>query len=45
MKGSAKDYHYPIEKGKPTYMDCWRIIDKMHKIIEVYHAGTYVKVP
>lgn len=37
-------YHCHIEKGRPTYVACWRA-DKNNKIIEVYYAGTHEKAP
>lgn len=44
-KGKIEDYHCHIEKGRPTYVACWRIIDKKQKIIEAYYAGTHEKAP
>lgn len=37
-------YHCHIEKGRPTYVVCWRI-NKNEKLIEVYYAGTHEKAP
>lgn len=37
-------YHCHIEKGRPTYVACWRI-DKKKNLIEVYYAGTHEKAP
>ena len=37
-------YHCHIEKGRPTYVACWRS-DKKNKSIEVYYAGTHEKAP
>lgn len=45
LKGTLNDYHCHIEKGRPTYVVCWRILDKKQKIIEVYYAGTHEKAP
>ena len=45
MKGFNDDYHCHIEKGKPTFVVCWRIKDKKQKITEVYYAGTHEKAP
>lgn len=45
MKNKVEDYHCHIEKGRPTYIACWRIVDKNEKIIEVYYAGTHEKAP
>lgn len=38
-------YHCHIKRGRPTYVVCWRMIDKNKKIIEVYYAGTHEKAP
>lgn len=39
------DFHCHIKKGRPTYVVCWKIIDKKNKLIEVYYAGTHEKAP
>lgn len=44
MAGSDNDYHCHIEKGRPTYVACWRA-DKKTKTIEVYYVGTHEKAP
>lgn len=38
------DYHCHIEKGRPTYVVCWKVYKK-EKIIEVYYVGTHEKAP
>ena len=38
-------YHCHLNKGKPTYVVCWRIVDKHKRIIEVYYAGTHENAP
>lgn len=43
-KGSDKR-HCHLQKGKPTYVCCWEIVDKKRKIIEVYYVGTHEKAP
>lgn len=45
MKNKVEDYHCHIEKGRPTYVVCWKIMDKNNKRIEVYYAGTHEKAP
>lgn len=45
MKNKTEDYHCHIEKGKPTYIVCWKITNKKEKAIEVYYAGTHEKAP
>ena len=38
-------FHCHIQKGKPTYIACWEIVDKTIKITEVYYVGTHEKAP
>ena len=38
-------YHCHLKKGKPTYVACWRMLDKSKKVIEVYYVGTHEKAP
>lgn len=45
IKGTVENYHCHIEKGKPTDVVCWRILNKKQRIIEVYYAGTHEKTP
>lgn len=44
-KMANDNYHCHIKKGRPTYVACWRIIDKNKKMIEVCYAGTHEKAP
>lgn len=37
-------YHCHLEKGRPTYVACWRVYKKERRI-EVYYAGTHEKAP
>ncbi len=37
--------HCHLVKGNPTYVCCWKIVDKKQKIIEVYYVGTHEKAP
>lgn len=39
------EFHCHLKKGKPTYVACWKIIDKENKIIEVYYVGTHENAP
>jgi len=43
VKGDKRHCH--LQKGKPTYVCCWEVVDKKRKIIEVYYAGTHEKAP
>ena len=38
-------YHCHLHKGKPTYVACWKIIDKTNKRLEIYYVGTHEKAP
>ena len=42
-KGDKRHCH--LQKGKPTYVCCWEVVDKKRKIIEVYYVGTHEKAP
>lgn len=45
LAGKKECYHCHIERGRPTYVACWQVVDKKQKIIEVYYAGTHEKAP
>ena len=38
-------FHCHLRKGKPTYVACWRILNKTTKQIEVYYVGTHEGAP
>ena len=44
-KLAKDDYHCHLKKGKPTYVACWRVVNKKIQIIEVYYAGTHENAP
>ena len=44
-KKSVDKRHCHLQKGRPTYVCCWEVIDKKRKIIEVYYVGTHEKAP
>ena len=44
-KLGPKDHHCHIKKGRPTYVVCWRVVDDLIQIVEVYYAGTHEKAP
>ena len=43
LKGDKRHCH--LQKGKPTYVCCWEVTDKLQKVIEVYYVGTHEKAP
>jgi hypothetical protein len=46
LQGKSGDKrHCHLQRGKPTYVCCWEVIDKKRKIIEVYYVGTHEKAP
>jgi mRNA-degrading endonuclease RelE of RelBE toxin-antitoxin system len=44
-KLNQPNFHCHLKKGRPTYVACWRVIDKKKKLIEVYYVGTHEKAP
>lgn len=38
-------FHCHLKKGRPTYVACWKIVDKNKKIIVVYYVGTHENAP
>lgn len=42
---SKDHFHCHLRKGPPTYVACWRIVDKQLKIIEVYYVGSHENAP
>ena len=44
-KLGPRSYHCHLKKGKPTYVACWKMLDKNKKNVEVYYVGTHEKAP
>jgi hypothetical protein len=38
-------HHCHIKDGRPTFVACWRVLDKKIKIVEVYYVGTHESAP
>lgn len=38
-------FHCHLRKGKPTYVACWKVLDKQAKKIEVYYVGSHEGAP
>ncbi len=38
-------YHCHLKKGRPTYVACWFIVNKMERQIEVFYVGTHENAP
>ncbi len=44
-KVPSNAFHCHIKKGNPTYVVCWKVIEKARRIVEVYYVGTHEKAP
>lgn len=38
-------YHCHLRRGRPTYVACWKVIEKEKKQVEVYYVGTHEAAP
>jgi hypothetical protein len=38
-------FHCHLRRGRPTYVACWRTVDKQTKQIEVYYVGSHEGAP
>lgn len=44
-KLGAELHHCHLKSGRPTYVVCWRILDKTERLVEIYYVGTHEKAP
>lgn len=42
LKGTKNSYHCHLNKGRPTFVVCWRVEGNL---IEVYYVGTHENAP
>ena len=40
-----KAFHCHLNKGKPTQVSCWYVIDKKNKKVEIFYVGTHENAP
>ena len=47
LRGSKSEdkRHCHLIKGNPTYVCCWKVLDKKQRVIEVYYVGSHEKAP
>ena len=45
LKGRTDEYHCHLKAGRPTYVACWRIVDRSERIVELYYVGTHENAP
>jgi len=38
-------HHCHLKKGRPTYVACWRIVNKIDKRVEVFYVGSHENSP
>lgn len=41
--GKIDCYHCHLQRGKPTYVVIWRVLDKREKQLEIRYVGTHEK--
>lgn len=44
FSGRKFDYHCHLNKGKPTFVACWKACKKTRTIV-IYYVGTHEKAP
>jgi hypothetical protein len=41
----SNNFHCHLIKGNPTYVACWRVLDKKERKLEIYYVGTHENAP
>jgi hypothetical protein len=44
-EGEKDTFHCHLNKGRPTYVVVWKVLDKDQKIMEVLYVGTHENAP
>ncbi len=39
------EYHCHVKDGNPSYVACWKVVNKKNQIVEVYYVGTRENAP
>ena len=45
ITGKPNMHHCHLNKGKPTYVAVWKVIDKQIRLMEINYAGTHENAP
>jgi len=45
LKNMANVFHCHLNKGRPTYVTVWKVVDSKIKIMEVQYVGTHENAP
>jgi mRNA-degrading endonuclease RelE of RelBE toxin-antitoxin system len=41
LKGRTDSYHCHLKAGRPTYVTCWKVLDRKIELMEVYYVGSH----
>ena len=45
LNGTRDLFHCHLVSGRPTYVVCWEVKDKVIHLIEVFYVGTHESAP
>ena len=45
LKGRKDEYHCHLNKGRPTYVAVWQVLDKQIRLMEITYVGTHENAP
>ena len=45
LEGKKDTFHCHLNRGRPTYVVVWHLMDKEQKIMEVQYVGTHENAP
>ena len=46
LKGrKAEEHHCHLNKGRPTYVAVWKVLDKQIRLMEIQYVGTHENAP
>ena len=45
LKNRPDAFHCHLKDGRPTYVVCWEIKNKIIKLVEIYYVGTHEDAP
>lgn len=46
LKGrKAEEHHCHLNKGRPTYVAVWKVLDKQIRLMEINYVGTHENAP
>ena len=45
LKWRKDEYHCHLNKGRPTYVAVWQVLDKQIRLMEITYVGTHENAP